>query len=263
VVTLGSIPLFSKKNVGGAAVAVEKLMDGERTWTAVQFAAGSWPERLKGFNRFGATQEFVQEEAGVVRESGYLSFMTTSRETGMQEARRAYVSDSTLQSFTFAEGKASDKGCSYVIAHRQMGSKQTWCDSPELLAQAGDGAALPPEATVPGYGPNCLPTFLFAVQRVVAQGTNEAEMRYIHNGQVLRLCTEWKQEQSNSNLRKITGRTGEGSHHSEFHLWVNANSESVLPERIEFKPRGFLSLSLEAQATAGTPKLFPLLRKQS
>lgn len=41
-----------KENVGGGAIAIERAVDGASVWTALQFVAGSWPDRLKGFNRF-------------------------------------------------------------------------------------------------------------------------------------------------------------------------------------------------------------------
>ncbi len=75
-----SVPLFSKDNVGGACAIVEEAVCGPSRTTALQFAGGSWPERLKGFNRFGMTQEAVSERGEDVLESAYLSFMTTSAE---------------------------------------------------------------------------------------------------------------------------------------------------------------------------------------
>src|SRR4029079_8411529 len=74
------IPVVSKRNVGGAHIVVEESALGKGTVTRLEFAAGTWPQQLKGFNRFGATRETVREENGALVESAYVSFMASSRE---------------------------------------------------------------------------------------------------------------------------------------------------------------------------------------
>lgn len=258
-VMLGSIQLISKKNVGGGAIAIERAPDGENLWTAIQFVAGSSPEHLKGFNRFGATQELTRQESGVVRESGYLSFMTTSRESEMGEARKAFRSQTGSQMFTFARGRATDRGCAYTLEHRPLGTGWTWSNCAELFAQPDSPNRLPPEQPVAGYGPNCLPGFLFALQSAVMRTETRYDTSYVHNGQVFHLRTESKAEGDGSNLRLVAGKITQDGHHSEFRLWLEAKSQEPLPERIEYKPRGFLSLTLEAENSLDSPKLRPLL----
>lgn len=56
-VSLLSIPLFSRDEVGAACVMAEELAAGTGRTSAIQFSAGSWPDRIGGCNRFGMTQE--------------------------------------------------------------------------------------------------------------------------------------------------------------------------------------------------------------
>jgi hypothetical protein len=258
-VALGPIRIVSKKNVGGAAMAIERALDGESAWTAVQFVAGSWPDRLKGFNRFGATQELIREENGVVRESGYLSFMTTSRESDMKEARKAFNSQMASQMLTFARGRATDQGCAFTVEYRNVGAGWTWRNCADLLAEPGLVTGLPREQAVAGYDSRCLPTFLFTLQRALTRRVTHYESSYVHNSKVIGLRTEWKAEERRSDLRMVTCRTTENGNHSEFRLWVDSKKEEPLPERVEYRPRSFLALTLEAENSFEKPKLRPLL----
>lgn len=258
-VTLGPVRIASKKNVGGAAIAIERALDDETTWTAVQFVAGSWPDRLKGFNRFGATQELIREEQGIVRESGYLSFMTRSRESDMKEARNALNSQIASQTFTFARGRSTDQGCAFTVEYRNIGAGWTWRNCADLLSEPSLAAGLPPEHMVAGYGSRCLPTFLFAMQRALTRSETHYDSSYVHNGKVIHLRTEWKAGERGSDLRMVTGTTSAEGHHSEFRLWVDPKRQEPLPETVEYKPRSFLSLTLEGENSFDEPKLRPLL----
>lgn len=262
-IMLGSIPIFSKQNVGGAAVALEAADENAYTVTALQLTAGSSPERLKGFNRFGATQEIVREEKGVVKESAYVSFMATSREKGLADARKAFVAQAGKQMFTVARGRATAAGCTSGLEHRALDLKYTWCNCVDLLDELETGNPLPAERPVANYGPGCLPTFLFAVRRATQKNADGAS-NYIHNGEVFRLRTQIKMDQ-NSGQRIITGWTSEIGERSEaeFKIWLANDDATALPVKIEFHPRAFLKLTLEADQSAHTPALQPVLGRSA
>src|SRR5215469_15173905 len=80
-VILGSLPIFTKRKVGGALLMLEQTGSEECGSVGLQFGAGSSPQYLRGLNRFGVTQETVRTEHGKVAEAAYMSFMTSSRET--------------------------------------------------------------------------------------------------------------------------------------------------------------------------------------
>ena len=79
-VLVAYVPVLFKQNMGGACLTVEQTALEQGTVTRLEFTAGTWPQRLKGFNRFGATREMVREEKGALTESAYVSFMASSRE---------------------------------------------------------------------------------------------------------------------------------------------------------------------------------------
>ena len=221
-VMLSAIPILAKQNVGGAAVAIEQAKSKDVLVTGLQLAAGTWPERVKDFNRYGATQEVVREEKGAIAESAYVSFMATPGEKGLGEARKAFTNKQATQMFSVARGKASSAGCTFGLQHPMLDEKRTWANSIGLLDRLAAQTPLPPETRVPDYGPGCLPTFLFAVRRAIVAGGNSTT-KYIHNNEVYRLRVQAKPDE-NSDLRVMTGTSisaGERGQ-SEFRIWLAA-----------------------------------------
>ena len=259
-VMVGSIPIFSKQNVGGAAMALEEAQDQETAVTGLQLTAGSWPERLKGFNRYGLTQEVVREEKGAVTESAYVSFMATSREKGLADARKAFASQTGTQMFTVARGRATNAGCAFALQHRTLDAKYTWCNSMAVLDQLAGKTPLAPEERVANYGPGCLPTFLFAVRRAIVNG-EDSTSAYVHNGKVYRLRMRTKADED-SGLRVMTGVSVSAEEREEggFRIWFSPQDPTGLPCKIEFRAKSFLKLTLETDRSASVESLQPLLR---
>lgn len=105
-VSLFSIPVLWRDSVGGACVSLEEVEYREHKCTAIQLCGGSWPERIRGFNRYGMTQEAVREEAGVALEGAYFSFMTSSPEKDPDQAWRAFADRSRLTNHCARDGRA-------------------------------------------------------------------------------------------------------------------------------------------------------------
>jgi hypothetical protein len=259
-VMLGAIPIFSKQNVGGAAIALEQARSKEAAVTGLQLTAGSSPERLRGLNRYGATQEVVREEHGAIAESAYVSFMATSREKGLADARKAFTEQQGTQMFTVARGKASANGCTFGLQHLMLDAKSTWSNAIALLDRLAVRTPLPPETHVANYGPGCLSTFLFAVRRAILEG-GTATGNYVHNNKVYRLRMQAKADE-NSALRIMTGTSisTEERGQSEFRLWLSPDDSTSLPARIEFRPKSFLKLTLDTDRLATVETLQPLLK---
>ena len=244
-------------------MAFEKAAQNQSTLTGLQFIAGSWPDRLRGFNRFGAIQEIVREESEAVTQSGYAGFMSTSREKGLTDARKAFASPTATQMFTVAFGRATATGCTFLTQQRALDAKLCWANCGSLLDGIDANATLPPEERVANYGPGCLPTFLFAVRRAFTRGA-DGPTSYIHNGKVYHLRIESKVEQASGN-RMITGRTsavGERGE-TEFKFWVAPGDPAAFPVKIEFRARSFLKLTLEAEQSTRGSALRPLLKNRA
>ncbi|HEX4169534.1 MAG TPA: hypothetical protein VHZ55_29070 [Bryobacteraceae bacterium] len=254
-VMLGSIPIFHKQNVGGAAVSLEAATHNQSEWTAMQFTAGSWPDRLKGFNRFGATQEIVREQNGAVVESEYRSFMSTSREKGLADARKAFTSSAERQMFTIARGRTTRGGCWFSLEHKAIEADYNWCTCVDLLADLNATADLPPKEPLTNCGPGCPPTFLFAVRRALTRvpGSDGSSVSsYVHNGKIYHLRTQTKADE-NSGQRMVSMRTADSNEgaEAEFKIWLTPKDATALPVKIEFRPRSFLKLTLEMDGSPG------------
>ncbi len=258
-ITLAGIPLFSKKNVGGAFVSVEDSTCPENTMTALQFAAGSWPDRLKGFNRFGMTQEIVREEGGALTESAYISFMSSSPEKNLAEARQAFSAQEVVP-LTVALGRSSAQGRAAEVQHHKVPGTYTWRNCQEIADRlrsqdSVSGAPLSAGAAV-------LPTFLFALRRAVISNDGRP-VRYAHNAKLYHLKTRTEAKPSAGHIA-VTGHiTSEGEPgQTDFNLWLPDNNPAALPLRIQWRARSFLLLTLEADAASQAPALHPLLNRE-
>lgn len=258
-VTFAGIPLFSKKNVGGAFVSIETSAAADATVTALQFAAGSWPERLKGFNRFGMTQEIVREQGGEVAESAYVSFMSSSPEKSLSEARQAFASQEVVP-LTVALGRSSAHGSSAEVQHNKVPGTYTWRNCQDIAdhLRSKIPASLSPASTVAPV----LPTFLFAVRRAMLVN-NGLPVRYAHDAKLYHLKTRTEQHPNSDHLA-VTGTISSESDHgqTDFNVWVPANNPSALPIRIQWRARSFLVLTLEASDQLQPPTLHSLLNQE-
>ncbi len=258
-----SIPLFSKTNVGGACAIVEYGVDPEGTVTGLQFGAGSWPDQLKGFNRFGMTEEVVRENHAGIVESAYLSFMTSSREEKFSEARDAYLASPNTLVLTVAHGKSNASGCTAEVEHHQEPATYAWSKCPDLIDRLR--RELPfTNATVSTEHPGrALPTFLFSVRHAILAGPGKTTALYVHNAKVYRLRTESHLDPRSGQLALIGHTALEGDRsESEFRLSVATGDDSALPLRIEFRPKSYLKLTLEADSTLDKVRPFRPLFSQ-
>lgn len=257
-VILGSIPIVSKSRVGGAFLSCEEATDGECAGVGLQFGAGSLPDRLRGFNRFGMTQEVVRTQHGTIVESAYSSFMTVCGENSVSQARQAFRDSAERLHLTIAQGRSTRAGSTANIRHETAAANLSWTDCPTLLEQFDEGiaaACLPVAETCAG---RALPTFLYAVRRAV-QNPRHTTTFYAHNGHVYCLRSEARTDTTSGEL-VITGRTSRGGAHgdTEFKLWMEAG-EPDLPIRIEFRPKSYLKLTLERDPSPGGPVFKHLL----
>jgi len=240
-VMVACVPIFSKQNVGGAYLGVEQTTVEGSTITRLEFAAGSWPERLKGFNRFGATRETVREENRAIVESAYVSFMASSREKNFGEARRAFASAPESLPLTVARGRSTSAGCAFAIDHRTAPGNYSWRNCLDLAGEF-DGLPLPPPAPLEEYT-RALPTFLFALHRAMLTDSPAATTRYTHNGKVYRLRTRSEIDRRSGEIALTCSISGQ----TEFKLWLASRDRTALPTRIEFHPKSFLKLTLEQE----------------
>lgn len=242
---LGAVPLFTKACAGGALLSIEEAGSGACGSVGLQFGAGTWPERIRGFNRFGMTQETVRLEHGAIAETAYMSFMTASREANFSQAEKAFRSRADCLPVTIAHGRSTASGSTGGVLHDAVDAGVSWADCPKLIDQLRARTDLKPENVSQQNSGAVLPTFLYAVRQAVLRNERKTAAGYTHNGEIYRLRTEAREERSGKLI--ITARTsrlgvrGE----SEFKLWVAPGADADLPDRIEFRAKSYLKLTLE------------------
>src|SRR5579859_945220 len=103
ILVLG-IPIFKRKDVGAGCASVETGASGGQKVTALQFAAGSNPERARGLNRLGLMREAVVEQDARLVTTSYAGFMTSSPEKSLDQGRQALNTDATEMPCTLGRG---------------------------------------------------------------------------------------------------------------------------------------------------------------
>lgn len=193
---LGSVPIFANACVGGALLSIEEAGSGECGSVGLQFGAGIWPERIKGFNRLCMTQETVRIEHGAIAESAYISFMTSGREANFSQAEQAFRSRADCLPVTIAHGRSTDRGSTGGVLHLALGASVSWADCPRLIDELRTRVDRAPESVSRQNAEAVLPTFLYAVRQAVLQKESKTAARYAHNGEVYRLRTGTREERS-------------------------------------------------------------------
>jgi hypothetical protein len=252
-VILGVIPIFIRNRAGGAFLTIEEAVTGDCGTVALQFGAGSWPDRLKGFNRFGLTQEVVKLDRCRIAETAYLSFMTSSRESNFSQAEQAFRSAAEHLPLTVAYGQSNAAGSTSGIRHETVAATFSWSDCPTLMDELRSRIARTSAHAAPPSSGLVLPTFLYAVRHAL-RNPSRVPVFYTHNAEVYCLKIQ-PQGQNRSGETVVTGQISRPGvrAESEFKLWTAPGSDPDLPLRIEFRPKSYLRLTLEADETQNIP----------
>ncbi len=261
VITLLRVPLFSKENVGGACAMVEQSAAGSARVSTIQFSGGSWPERLKGFNRFGMAQEAVRAEDGSIAESAYLSFMTSSAEKNFDQAKQSYMERAEAQQISVAHGHARRSGYSSALDHLTLLSRSTWADCPRLIVELKDRLSPLKEGVVNASQGSAYQPFLHTIRSAMTSDAPATESVFVHNAKLYRLLTKISNA---SESRLLVGKISECGtrQESEFRLWFDPRDASGLPLRFEFRPKSFLHLVFEQDPSVTAPKFSSLIAQE-
>ncbi len=253
-ISLLSVPIFSKQDVGGAVLQIEQRTADKSETVAVQFCAGSWPDRLRGFNRFGMTQEKVQVEEGRIVESNYLSFMTSSPEKNLAQAKQSFLESKSV-SFSADHGRTAEGEYTSVVEHIALSGAHTWFDCRQVadsLKQSFSQA--PPHKRTGG----ALATFLYAAREAVLRRV-PCQIEFLHAAKIYRLSSAWP----NPSLMEGTIRDESEHVTSQFKVQIDRNDPASMPLYFEFRPKSFLTLRFQRTEPQTAPSLQSLLREES
>jgi hypothetical protein len=253
-VLLLGIPVFSRQGVGSGYAATETGRSGSATALALQFAAGSWPERCHGLNRFGVMQEIHVERSGGAEAMAFVGLITPSKEDDLDGAKKALRPPEGTMDVTVARGSTSEGRMRFRVGNATVPAHSDWTALAEML----DRVSAPPD-TAPRETPlGGSTTFMQAMRWAALSGDTSFRCGFMHNGKQFLLETRRKLGAACEMSGVI--RTNRGAKSAEFRTSYAAGDQGGLPIRIEYHPKSYLRLIFNSDGDATEfpiPTLFP------
>jgi len=267
-VLLFSIPLASRASVGSGYAVVEQA--GQTL--SLQFGAGSFPESARGLNRLGFIQEAVVEERpGKPAETAWLAFMTTSKETSLDQAKRALEESGEMAPYSASQGYGLHGLFRSRVDRLEFPSKFTWRDITQLVEKArGNMLPLGGELQAGLRDSERPATFLYLVRQAILDKRRQTVSSLVFNAKEFRLETQKESDpaatahfvekglvKASDPVMRINALLTEKKTgiKTPFRVWHEAGAEQSLPLRFEYQARSFLRLTFEADVKAGTPPI--------
>lgn len=257
-ILLFSVPVLRRAGVGDARVAHHRLSaaNGASRY-ALEFAAASDPKRAHGLDRLGWIREVVVEADGAVRRAGVLGIMSDSPEETAEEARTALTNDPNAEKLVAIDsshsGGREGRTRSRVIRFRApRGKCNDGEDLPDLARSSFRSSSVEWEEIDWPQAETAPATFLYALKRTLEQGGGAAEYVWNQNRYAMRIQREPDTSASSEFGTSVDRVRGELRNITQnlrplrFQLWVSHDPVLPMPFRIEFQPRSFLRLTLEA-----------------
>jgi hypothetical protein len=261
-----SLPIFTRSGVGRGYARYAVTGSPDRSVHEMEFAAGSLPERAHGLNRLGMIRETSTETPGGLTEARYFGFMTASREESIGEARKALSSSIDHCLFLAIEGESQPGEVLSRRARFYADARNGWNERGRLQ-QAAEVAVHNQTDTSgearfrPGPTDAVVPTFLFALSRAMRAHPGQSRQTFVYSGSLFDLTTFKKEDRRTG--RRLAGkgltarpesvmalsgtiRNRRTGNKTPFRLWAEEGGD-LIPLRIEYQPRGFLQLALEAE----------------
>ena len=260
------MPIFKRKDVGSGCVSVEIGSAGDRTVTALQFAAGSKPERARGLNRLGLMREAVVEQDSRLLETSFAGFLTSSPEKSLDQGRQALNTAATEMPCTLGRGESGRDRTDLLVRRFTIPGATRWTDAEAILnsieKESRDTLA---RHTTSTQGPSA--TFLYAIRRAALEDASKARRQFFHNGKLHELITEKRPAADSPTAIHMTGAIHDqsGAEIAQFSVWFDPADPSGIPNRIEFRARSFLRLTFESEPglTGGEASLPWLIGSQA
>jgi hypothetical protein len=257
ILVLG-VPIFKRKDVGEGCASVETGASADQFVTALQFAAGSKPERARGLNRLGLMREVAIEQASTLLKTSYAGFMTSSPEKSLDQGRQALNTGANEMPCTLGGGESARGRTELSVRRFTLPGATRWTDAATIL-NAVDKNPVDDSThhATSSLGPTA--TFLYAVHRAALEDAPTARRQFCHNGKLHELITEKHRLSSPSSGEPVhmvgSVRDQSGSEIAQFSLWFDPTDPSGIPNRIEFRARSFLRLTFESELTEAQPAL--------
>jgi hypothetical protein len=262
-ILLFSLPIFTRAGVGKGHARHAVTHSPDHSVHELEFAAGSLPDRAHGLNRLGLIRETVAETETGILEASYFGFMTASKEESLGEARKALNNSMAQSTFVAIEGQSRPGEAHSRRARFNSDARAGWNElEREAEAAVRDPAHTSGESRFQSGRPGAAaPTFLFALWLAMSSGEARVKQTCVYSGAQFELTTSKRSDarmgrrlaekglvSRPESVTVLSGtihnlRTGDKT---PFRIWTDEASRSV-PLRIEYQPRGFLQLALEAE----------------
>lgn len=266
VISLFSIPIFSRTGVGSGFAFVEELEGGGSRTRRLGFGGGSWPDKAHGLNRLGYIHETVVESAGNLAKSDYFGFMSTSKEERLEEARAALKEGQQEALFSAVRGETRRGAYSARFTRflsRDAVNWRFWRKVAEAAEKSfsGDSLSLREERGSPGNPDTIIPTLLYSLLRVRESGFSPFRTTFIYGSVQRSLETssapdaktgeKLRQRGIVANAKSVVHMTGtirnlKTGNKTHFSVWWDRDSAAPVPVRIELEPKSYLRLAFEA-----------------
>jgi hypothetical protein len=244
--------IFSRKGVGGGYAAVELGECAGATCAALQFSAGSWPDRAGSLNRFGIFHEAATYRREETEEHAFAGFLTSSKEESIGEARQALRQVEGGVPVTVAWGQTRNGHTQSNVGHAQVAPSTTWTQSEEILTGLLHGVAADSSRD---QAATHVPGFLAVMRNAGLSRTPVFQSPFLHNGKLYELRVKWKLGGRKGEPQELSGelRNERKQTTAEFRAFYAANDTSGVPVRFEYNPRSYLRLTFEADPAASSP----------
>jgi hypothetical protein len=252
VILFLGFPIFKRAGVGGGQGSIEETGEGAELRRTLFFAGGSDPKRAHGLERLGLIREVVLGPAPAPTEVSYFGVLSSSPEESLDHARKAIAGpQSGRKTFSAVNGRNTIGHSRAAVTHFDYAAGALWSDQGLIdAAQSQFRAAAKWRETSwpnsPGHAP---PTFLLQMTTLLQQRAKRLSGIYVYNEQEYLLELEMSQQgKPPERVWAVRGkiRNQRTGHQTPFRLWVEDAPGAVVPLRIEFQPRSFLRLTLEA-----------------
>src|SRR5579872_1737481 len=173
------IPVLTKRNVGGGHASVEAGSKGESHAVALQFAAGSWPERAGGLNRLGILREVVVERPDEPLGFAFAGLITNSPEQNFEEAKKTFLHGAPKALEAIVASGDTRNGVLYSsteVVH--LPAQFRWTSAAnELLTGRPSGR---PDSS--DSHAQLLPPFLYAMRCAGLDASPRYQRKFLHKG---------------------------------------------------------------------------------
>jgi hypothetical protein len=221
---------------------------------ALQFAAGSWPDRCHGLNRYGVLQEVHLERRGAPEEIAFAGLITPSKEDDLDGAKKALRAPDGEMDVTVARGSSSEGRMRFRVGSATVPAHSDWTALAEMIDRVSASPVIAPrEAPLEGST-----TFMQAMRCAALNADSSFRCAFMHNGKQFVLETRRKPNAPDELSGTI--KTSLGAKAAEFRTTYARGDESGLPSRIDYHAKSYLRLTFtdEGDSTpVPIPTLFP------